>query len=68
MIAILAQNTGISVVWDCNVASKIQDKELQLVWDSPKMPTTPLFLLSGKNDNLTAIAQEIVAVVKEVLY
>ena len=35
---------------------------------SPKMPTTPLFLLSGKNDNLTAIAQEIVAVVKEVLY
>ena len=68
MIAILAQNTGISVVWDCNVASKIQDKELQLVWDSPKMPTTPVFLLSGKNDNLSAIAEEIVAVVKEVLY
>lgn len=67
MIAILAQNTGISVVWDCNVASKIRNKELQLVWDSPKMPATPVFLLSGKNDNLTAIAQEIVAVVKEVL-
>ena len=67
MIAILAQNTGISVVWDCNVASKIRNKELQLVWDSPKMPATPVFLLSGKNDNLSAIAQEIVAVVKEVL-
>lgn len=67
MIAILAQNTGITVVWDCNVASKIKNKELQLVWDSPKMPATPLFLLSGKNDNLNAIAQEIVAVVKEVL-
>ena len=68
MIAILAQNTGISVVWNCNVASKIRNKELQLVWDSPKMPATPVFLLSGKNDNLSAIAQEIVAVVKEVLY
>ena len=67
MIAILAQNTGISVVWNCNVASKIRNKELQLVWDSPKMPATPVFLLSGKNDNLSAIAEEIVAVVKEVL-
>ncbi|WP_159689409.1 LysR family transcriptional regulator [Flavobacterium sp. 9R] len=68
MIAILAQNTGISVVWNCNVASKIRNKVLQLVWDSPKMPATPVFLLSGKNDNLSAIAEEIVAVVKEVLY
>jgi hypothetical protein len=67
MIAILAQNTGISVVWDCNVASKIRNKELQLVWDSPKMPATPVFLLSGKNDNLSAIAEEIAIVVKEVL-
>lgn len=67
MIAILAQNTGVSVVWNCNVASKIRNKELQLVWDSPKMPETPVFLLSGKNDYLTTITQEVVAVVKEVL-
>jgi DNA-binding transcriptional LysR family regulator len=67
MLNILAQNTGVTIVWDCNAKNKIQNKELQLVWDSPKMPETPVFLLSGKKDHLTTITQEVAAVLKEVL-
>jgi DNA-binding transcriptional LysR family regulator len=67
MLSILAQNTGVTIVWDCNAKTKIQNKEIQLVWDSPKMPETPVFLLSGKNDSLNGIAQEMVSVLKEVL-
>lgn len=67
MLAILAQNTGVSIVWDCNAKYKIKNKELQLVWDSPKMPETPVFLLSGKKDRLASITQEVAAVLKEVL-
>lgn len=67
MIEILTQNTGVSIVWDCNAKKKIQNKELQLVWDSPKMPETPIFLLHGKKDNLSEIAQEMAVVLKEVL-
>jgi DNA-binding transcriptional LysR family regulator len=67
MLAILAQNTGVSIVWDCNAKNKIQNNELQLVWDSPKMPETPVFLLSGKMDRLASITQEVAAVLKAVL-
>ncbi len=68
MIAILAQNTGISVVWNCNVAIRFAIKYYNWYGIVQKCLQHQLVLLSGKNDNLSAIAQEIVAVVKEVLY
>jgi hypothetical protein len=29
----------------------LQDKKLQVLWDSKQMPNTEVYLLSGKNDN-----------------
>ncbi|MGL5111191.1 MAG: LysR family transcriptional regulator [Flavobacterium sp.] len=67
MMEILARNTGVSIVWDCNVKEKIKNNELQLIWNSPKMPATPVFLLYGKKETLTTMAQEVALVLKEVL-
>ena len=59
MLEILSKNTGIAVVWDVNATLFIQDKKLQLLWNSKQMPSTEVFLLSGKNDNLNTIFQNI---------
>lgn len=58
MLEILSNNTGIAVVWDINARNFIRDKKLQLIWDSKKMPGTGVFLLSGKNKNITPIFEE----------
>lgn len=67
MLQILSKNTGIAVVWDVNAALFIQDKKLQLLWNSKQMPSTEVFLLSGKNDNLNTIFQNIEVELKAVL-
>lgn len=67
MLEILSKNTGIAVVWDVNAALFIQDKKLQLLWNSKQMPSTEVFLLSGKNDNLNTIFQNIEVELKAVL-
>ncbi len=67
MLEILSKNTGIAVVWDINAALFIQDKKLQLLWNSKQMPSTEVFLLSGKNDNLNTIFQNIEVELKAVL-
>jgi hypothetical protein len=59
MLEILSKNTGIAVTWNINAKNLIQEKKLQLIWNSKQMPTTDMFLLSGKNDNLSAIFQDI---------
>jgi DNA-binding transcriptional LysR family regulator len=67
MIEILSKNTGVAVVWDVNAKKLIQEKKLQLIWDSKEMPSTEVFLLSGKNDNLSPIFQDIEIELKGVL-
>ncbi|WP_269686027.1 LysR family transcriptional regulator [Flavobacterium lacustre] len=67
MLEILSKNTGIAVVWDINAALFIQDKKLQLLWNSKQMPSTEVFLLSGKNDNLNTIFQNIEVELKAIL-
>lgn len=59
MLEILSKNTGIAVAWNINATTFIAKKKLQLVWNSPQMPATDVFLLSGKNNNLTAIFESI---------
>jgi DNA-binding transcriptional LysR family regulator len=48
MLGILSKHTGIAVVWDCNAKSFLEDKKLQLLWDSKQMPNTGVYILSGK--------------------
>jgi DNA-binding transcriptional LysR family regulator len=67
MLEILSKNTGVAVVWDINAKNLIQEKKLQMIWNSKQMPSTDVFLLSGKNDNLSAIFQDIVEELKQVL-
>jgi DNA-binding transcriptional LysR family regulator len=67
MLEILSKNTGVTIVWDINAKNLIQEKKLQMIWDSKEMQITDVFLLSGKNDNLSAIFQDIEMELKEVL-
>ncbi|MFV5696836.1 LysR family transcriptional regulator [Flavobacterium sp. ZT3R17] len=67
MLEILSRNTGIGVVWDINAKNFIAEKRAQLLWNSKQMPTTEVFLLSGKNENLSAIFENIQAELKSVL-
>lgn len=64
MLEILSKNTGVAVAWDCNVQPFLMNNQLQVLWDSKKMPNTELFLLSRKNKNLTSVFDEIVKVLK----
>lgn len=66
MLEILSKNTGIAVVWDINARNFIRDKKLQLIWNSKKMPETEVFLLSGKNKNITPIFEEMELQLKSV--
>jgi DNA-binding transcriptional LysR family regulator len=67
MLEILSKNTGIAVAWNINAKNLIQEKKLQMIWNSKEMPSTDIFLLSGKNDNLSAIFQDVEIELKEVL-
>ncbi|MFV5685181.1 LysR family transcriptional regulator [Flavobacterium sp. GB2R13] len=67
MLEIISQNTGIAVVWNCNAKSLIEEKKIQLLWNSNEMPNTEVFLLSGKNENLSAIFENIQFELKKVL-
>jgi DNA-binding transcriptional LysR family regulator len=67
MLGILSKNTGIAVVWDCNAKSFLEDKKLQLLWDSKQMPNTGVYILSGKNDNFNNARQEIESELKNIL-
>jgi DNA-binding transcriptional LysR family regulator len=67
MLEILSRNTGIGVVWDINAKNFIAEKRAQLLWNSKQMPSTEVFLLSGKNENLNTIFENIEAELKKVL-
>ena len=59
MIEILSRNTGVAVVWDINVRDFLEAKKIQLLWNSKEMPSTEVFLLSAKKENLNAIFEKI---------
>jgi DNA-binding transcriptional LysR family regulator len=67
MIEMLSKNTGIAVVWNINAKNFIEEKRIQLLWNTEQMPSTDVFLLSGKNDNLSAIFEKIELELKRVL-
>lgn len=67
MLEILSKNTGIAVAWDLNSKNFIKEKRLQLLWNSKQMPSTEVFLLSAKNDNLNAIFEKMELELKRVL-
>ncbi|WP_040473658.1 LysR family transcriptional regulator [Flavobacterium frigoris] len=67
MLGVLSKNTGVAVVWNCNAKSFLQDKKLQLLWDSKQMPNTEVHLLSGKNDNFNTAFQEIESELNSIL-
>ncbi|MFV8391536.1 LysR family transcriptional regulator [Flavobacterium sp. LB2P6] len=67
MLEIISKNTGIAVVWNCNAKSLIVENKIQLLWNSKKMPSTEVFVLSGKNDNLSAVFENVQMELKRVL-
>ncbi|HEU4790781.1 MAG TPA: LysR family transcriptional regulator [Flavobacterium sp.] len=67
MLEILTKNTGVAITWNINAKNLIQENKLQLIWNSKEMPSTDVFLLSGKNENLSPIFQDIMAELKLVL-
>ncbi|WP_367755972.1 LysR family transcriptional regulator [Flavobacterium sp. WC2421] len=66
MLGVLAKNTGVAVVWDINAKCFIEEKRIQLLWNSKLMPSTEVFLLSGKNDNFNTAFQEIEVVLRTI--
>jgi DNA-binding transcriptional LysR family regulator len=67
MLEIISINTGIGVVWDINAKNLIEENKIQLLWNSKQMPSTEVFVLSGKNDNLSTIFENIQVELKKVL-
>ena len=67
MLEIISINTGIGVVWDINAKNLIEENKIQLLWNSKQMPSTEVFVLSGKNDNLSAVFENIQVELKRVL-
>ncbi|WP_445456547.1 LysR family transcriptional regulator [Flavobacterium sp. HNIBRBA15423] len=64
MLNALSKNTGLSIVWSINAKEFLESKSIQLVWDSPKMPKTSVYLLSRKNDSLNTILNEVLTEMK----
>lgn len=67
MLEILSKNVGVAITWNVNAKNLIQEKKLQLIWNSKEMPNTEVFLLSGKNNNLSSVFQDIEMELKAVL-
>lgn len=67
MLELLSKNTGVAVVWNINAKNLLVENRLQLLWDSNQMPSTEVFLLSGKKENITTIFENIEAELKKVL-
>lgn len=67
MIEILSRNLGVAVVWDINAKKFIGDKKIKLLWNSKEMPSSEVFLLSAKNENLNTIFEKIELELKSAL-
>ena len=64
LLTVLSRNTGLAIVWDINAKDFIEKGNIQLLWDSLKMPTTSVYVLSRKNDTLNAALDKVVNEIK----
>lgn len=64
LLTALSRNTGLAIVWNINAKAFINEGNIQLLWDSPKMPTTSVYVLSRKNDTLNAALDKVVNEIK----
>jgi DNA-binding transcriptional LysR family regulator len=60
MLATLAENSGVSIVWNINAKQHLKENKIQLVWNSSKMPSTLVYLLARKNDTVNSIFEEVI--------
>jgi len=67
MLEIISKNTGVGVVWDINAKRLLAENKIQLLWNSKQMPSTEVFVLSGKNENLSTIFENIQQELKRIL-
>ncbi|OOG73408.1 LysR family transcriptional regulator [Flavobacterium sp. A45] len=67
MLEILSKNNGVAITWNVNAKNLLGEKKLKLIWNSKEMPSTEVFLLSGKNNNLSSVFQDIEMELKGVL-
>ncbi|MBF2707365.1 LysR family transcriptional regulator [Flavobacterium soyangense] len=67
MLEILSKNNGIAVVWNINAKDLLKEKKVQLIWDCKQMPSTDVFLLSGKKVDISAIFEKIEQELKIIL-
>lgn len=67
MLEIISKNTGVGVVWDINAKRLLAENKIQLLWNSKQMPSTEVFVLSGKNENLSTIFENIQLELKRIL-
>jgi DNA-binding transcriptional LysR family regulator len=67
MLEIISKNTGVAVVWDLNAKNLIAENKIKLLWNSKLMPSTEVFLLANKKENLTAIFEKIELKLKDIL-
>lgn len=67
MLEILSKNTGVAITWNVNAKNLLGEKKLQLIWNCKEMPSTDVFLLSGKNNNLSSVFQDLEMELKGVL-
>ena len=67
MLEVLSRNSGVAVTWDINAKAFIREGKLQLLWKTNQMPTTSVYLLSGKNTGINSAAQEMEEELKMVL-
>lgn len=59
MLATLAENTGITIVWDINARSYLATNKIQLLWNSDKMPETEVYFLYRKNSKIIETINQI---------
>jgi len=67
MLEILSKNTGIAVVWNINAKDLLAEKKVQLIWDCKQMPSTEVFLLSGKKVDISPVFEKIEQELKSIL-
>lgn len=59
LLTALSRNTGLAIVWNINAKTFINEGNIQMLWDSPKMPSTSVYMLSRKNDALNSVLHEV---------
>lgn len=59
LLTALSRNTGLAIVWNINAKAFINEGNIQMLWDSPKMPSTSVYMLSRKNDALNSVLDEV---------